>query len=706
MLPLLACGSADEGASGAHSHAAPPGTEAELGAAGPVKKVLCHEAASICSRIPWLVPGTTVTFWNASQWSSATVQDFQQFQLIYIHDTAGKHPEIANAKAKYAAAVNDRVAVTGLHFEHCGSDETEGPCVALKSMASWIIAGTGTGLLASTQVTNSDWLPTVAPYKGVIYEGINGGYDRVRIREPGHATMSGSTDKSLSNFFNSSHNYFTSSGGFTNVAEVCTRERTLYPSPCPSSYAPYVLIASLAVRDHDGDGIPDDIDNCPTVSNPGQQDGNGNGVGDACETSPRVSISPKQTSVPPGSPVTFTATAADADHPLNVLTFEWRVNDIVQPGVTGTTFKATINADSRVRVTARDPGNLTGFDEATVKASVNAAPTANAGPDQTFACLAPGQSVSVRLDGTGSSDPDGDPLTFSWSRGEGFLASGSTATVSLGIASHLISLTVNDGKGGTAVDDVAIHVQQDSLAPLVTPLPGPSVIECGDTHYSDPGATATDQCDGDLTAHVRSSSTLDPAQVGHYEISYQVTDGAGNVGTATRPLEVVDTLPPVLQVADVELWPPDHSMRSFTLADCVSVTDACSASPGIQATGSITSISSDEPEDLTGAGDGHTLGDILITGRDSFQLRSERHGAGNGRVYGVSFTVTDASGNSSQGTCYFKVPHDRPGEGALDDGPGGYTVFPMQATSVHAPPPRRHLRDRPPPRGAGRRAKR
>jgi len=36
--------------------------------------------------------------------------------------------------------------------------------------------------------------------------------------------------------------------------------------------------------DIDGDGVPDDVDNCPTVANPDQRDQNLNGIGDACET--------------------------------------------------------------------------------------------------------------------------------------------------------------------------------------------------------------------------------------------------------------------------------------------------------------------------------------------------------------------------------------------------------------------------------------
>jgi len=45
-------------------------------------------------------------------------------------------------------------------------------------------------------------------------------------------------------------------------------------------------LSGCGIPDSDGDGIVDDVDNCPTVANADQADGDGDGVGDACDLCP------------------------------------------------------------------------------------------------------------------------------------------------------------------------------------------------------------------------------------------------------------------------------------------------------------------------------------------------------------------------------------------------------------------------------------
>ena len=104
--------------------------------------------------------------------------------------------------------------------------------------------------------------------------------------------------------------------------------------------------------------------------------------------------------------------------------------------------------------------------------SINAAPVANAGPDQTVASAA-----NVALDGSGSSDADGAPLTYAWSQTSGPSVTLSSATVAqptftaptlaVGDADAVLvfSLTVNDGTVSSSADTVTITV----VAPSPTP---------------------------------------------------------------------------------------------------------------------------------------------------------------------------------------------------------------------------------------------
>jgi hypothetical protein len=108
--------------------------------------------------------------------------------------------------------------------------------------------------------------------------------------------------------------------------------------------------------------------------------------------------------------------------------------------------------------------------------------------------------------------------------------------------------------------------------------------------------------------------------------------------------------PPTIQSLTVSpntLWPPNHNMVPVTLT--VAATDSC----GI-ASEKIVSVTSNEPSD--GLGDGDTSPDWNITGDVGRQLRAERSGTGNGRIYTITVGVTDMSGNTTRRSVEVAVP--------------------------------------------------
>jgi hypothetical protein len=71
--------------------------------------------------------------------------------------------------------------------------------------------------------------------------------------------------------------------------------------------------------------------------------------------------------------------------------------------------------------------------------------------------------------------------------------------------------------------------------------------------FVDPGATAGDTLDGQLTDHLQvTGAPLDTTQVGRYTVSYRVAD-AGNVVEATRLVEVA---PPATVTVEEQLYLP------------------------------------------------------------------------------------------------------------------------------------------------------
>ena len=117
-----------------------------------------------------------------------------------------------------------------------------------------------------------------------------------------------------------------------------------------------------------------------------------------------------------------------------------------------------------------------------------------------------------------------------------------------------------------------------------------------------------------------------------------------NVTANTTAPVITPKAPVVIQQAT------NHGYHSFTITQMVqSATDDCDGN--LINSVVIEKATSDEVENSPGPGDGNTLNDIVIAANcKSVQLRAERDGTMNGRVYLVTLRVSDTAGNIARAT--------------------------------------------------------
>ncbi len=256
-------------------------------------------------------------------------------------------------------------------------------------------------------------------------------------------------------------------------------------------------------------------------------------------------------------------------------------------------FRANPDGSSTELVLTTDAGQVTYMETATVNA--NAPPTADAGVNQTVNCTGP--LTEVTLDGTASSDPDNDTLSYEWSAPDGVFGDDDrfspTPTGLFPVGPTLVTLTVTDGEGGVATDDVLITVQ-DNVPPVVV-------------------------CTTDIVS-------LWPPNRGMVDVAIcvQASDACVN----PENLRVACT------VSSSE--PDDGTGDGSSLGDVDGVD------------GYICPVPLDLAYDpQTGCY------------RGSVALRAEREGLQAGRTYAIVANVTDSSLNSAAASCVVVVPHDK-----------------------------------------------
>ncbi len=97
--------------------------------------------------------------------------------------------------------------------------------------------------------------------------------------------------------------------------------------------------------------------------------------------------------------------------------------------------------------------------------------------------------------------------------------------------------TVEDSSGNRYETSRQI-IYDDPVAPEITLLGDAEITVSAGKSFVDPGFTAIDNCDGDITDRVVVSGGIDPYLPGSYTISYTVEDSYGNTATASRTVTV------------------------------------------------------------------------------------------------------------------------------------------------------------------------
>ena len=154
-----------------------------------------------------------------------------------------------------------------------------------------------------------------------------------------------------------------------------------------------------------------------------------------------------------------------------IASYEWIENG-VSIGSGATPLIALANGTHTIVLQVTDNQGATDTDSVIITVNPlapNSPPVANAGADHAVTDNDGNGTESVTLNGSGSSDSDGSIVSYVWRDGATDVATGATASVSLSVGAHTLTLQVTDNDGATATDSVVVTVN-----PFVPP-PSPSV---------------------------------------------------------------------------------------------------------------------------------------------------------------------------------------------------------------------------------------
>ncbi|HEU4561366.1 MAG TPA: DNA/RNA non-specific endonuclease, partial [Longimicrobium sp.] len=245
---------------------------------------------------------------------------------------------------------------------------------------------------------------------------------------------------------------------------------------------------------------------------------------------------------------------ADVDDVSDLQVIAIRMPNLTTANVPGSAVGIRNNPWEQYEVTVDQIEALTGYDllsalpnriEILLEAKDRAPVAATDGPYNGF------EGSAVTLDGSASSDPDGDVLTYTWDFGDGTTGTGAKPTHTWADnGTYVVTLTVTDPAGADAT--VTTSVTVFNVAPTVSAFAGGTVLPqqaytSGGT-FADPGAdswTATvDYGDGAgaqplaLSGNAFSLSHVYTAP-GTYTVTVTVSDDDGATSTKTATVTVL-----------------------------------------------------------------------------------------------------------------------------------------------------------------------
>jgi hypothetical protein len=214
---------------------------------------------------------------------------------------------------------------------------------------------------------------------------------------------------------------------------------------------------------------------------------------------PEVFANANPQSVTPGRWTELNGSGSTDKNPEdNPITYHWTLANGPEPGEFSTPndlyakFRAKRAGDYEIRLTVREKTNQHEGQASTTVTIRNVAPAAKVGPPVA------GHDQGLQLDGTGSSDENGDPLTYLWKQTDGpeplEISEPTSPTPTVRArkpGEYKVSLVVNDGQTDSDPAVATVSIKNTAPFPIVTPF---IAGRCGPLVLS--GASSVD-ADGD-----------------------------------------------------------------------------------------------------------------------------------------------------------------------------------------------------------------